>query len=658
MFNQPPLSRRHALQAGLVTLGTIALSSGTLAHAASSPLVEVQDLGPGVQTFTMFATTAVGDTIYMSSRNVEPMQVVGFHMPTGTITSITDVYGESTQALAATPDGRYLYGCVRINFGDNVAPVSRLFRIDLEAQGGPALESLEEIQGLIPFAMTVSPDGVVFFTGRAPDPKVYEYRPDERRVSVLATPDVTAQYGRSIAANETTVFYGLRGVHPTTGATVAGLYAVDRATGVAQSILPPEAARWAEPRDLLLHEGSLVFANGNLAVLMDPANPASYSVVRAPQSLGRLWSGGPGVLYFGGNKGILSMDRANGTFRVISPNADIDTFWGIWPGGDRIGIVSAYGFIAEVDPLTDETAIHDLVELGAPLGTQLAMSVATGGGVVYVGGTNAISRRNLAEGTTQRLFAPGEAKDMIVLEEKIFTGQYSGWGVMTFDPGTDERFLRQLAVLPNQQNRPHDVLWDAERQRIYIGSGSDADVQGALTVFNPVSGLVEAQFLNPFGDRQQVRSIAQSGNTLFLGGEGATGGHVMAWDLETQQESWRISLNPAPKAVSGLAVLDDRLIALGHSGGIHLIDIPGKRLIESVVRPDLLPDWGTLTVRGGKAYGVSASTFFRLNKHGIQPEVLVKDLSADWYGNPRVAVDGNRFYGIRGRNLIRMTVHG
>lgn len=132
----------------------------------------------------------------------------------------------------------------------------------------------------------------------------------------------------------------------------------------------------------------------------------------------------------------------------------------------------------------------------------------------------------------------------------------------------------------------------------------------------------------------------------------------MAWDLETQQESWRISLNPAPKAVSGLAVLDDRLIALGHSGGIHLIDIPGKRLIESVVRPDLLPDWGTLTVRGGKAYGVSASTFFRLNKHGIQPEVLVKDLSADWYGNPRVAVDGNRFYGIRGRNLIRMTVHG
>jgi hypothetical protein len=655
-----PFSRRRLLQAGAVTgLGLALAPPASAAVTRTGRHVEVTDLGPGVEMFTMMSSVMVGDTVYMSTRNVEPMLVVGYHLPSRTVTRVTETVGESTQALAADPGGRFLYGCARINVGDNVTPVSTLFRIDLQTPES-AMEPLADIDGLIPFAMSVSPDGKVYFAGREESPRLREYDPGTGSVRIVATPEPTAQWGRCLLATETTVYLGLRGRDPATGAARAGFYAVDRASGAATSILPAELSMAAEVRDVALIGGQLVAVNGSLLALLDPADPSAYRIVRSPHNLGKLPTGSGDKLYFAGSRGLVEHDPATDQFRALAPDGvDYGSIWGLFAHDGEVVVVSAYGLLVVVDPVAVTGVLHDLVAQGAPTGPQLAMSVAAGAGAAYVGGTHAVARHDLAAGTVENLFAAGEAKDMVVLDGRLLTGQYSGWGVMGYDPATDDRFPRLLSALPAAQNRPHDLLWDADRARLYVGSGSDSEVVGALSVFDPATSRVEVAHLDPFGDGQQVRCLARQDGTLFLGGEAVGGSQVMAWDLDAGRELWRVSLDPVPRAVCGLAVRGRRLFVLGHSGGLHVVDVPRRRVVHSAVHPDLLPDWGSLTVRRGEVYGVSGAAFFRVDRRTFEPHVLVGDLDADWYGVPRVAVDeGGRFYGVRGRHLVRIDVGG
>lgn len=662
MTEHRTLTRRQLLCAGLVAGTALPLLGAVPASAGTGPQVAVTGLGPGVQTFTMMSSVMVGDTVYMSTRNVEPMKVVAYHAPSRAVTGVTDVYGESTQALAADPTGRYLYGCVRITFGDNTTPVGRLFRIDLRAAGMP-VEPLGDIDGFIPLTMSVAPDGVVYFAGRHAAPRLYEYAPATATLREVVTPDATAQYGRSLLATDDAVFFGLRGTNPSTGAAEARLYRVDRATGTATSILPREFARTSEVRDLLLVDGTLVLVNGSLAVLMDAGDPASYTVLRSPLNLGKLPVLSGGRYYFAGSRGLVEYDPATRVFREVSAEGeDMGTVWGLFPRDGHLLVVSAYGLVFELDPATRTAERIDLVSVGAPVGTQLAMSVATAAGVVYVGGTNAIARHDLATGRTQNIYASGEAKDILAFPDRLFTGQYSGWGVMGREDG-DPLSLRLLAALPAGQNRPHDLLWDAERQRIYVGSGSDASVFGALTIFDPATSTVEFALEDPFGDgRQQVRCLARRDDVLFLGGESTAGSEVMAWDLTTRSELWRVSIDPSPRAVCGLAIHGTVLYALGHSGSLTTIDLRGGRgrVLGTTLHPALIPDWGSLTVRGGRVYGVSSAALFRIDHRTHAPQVLVDGLGAEWYGVPRVAVDDETgdFLGIRGRDLIRVRVTG
>lgn len=659
------LTRRQLLCAGLVagvTLPLLPLGSAAPTAFASDPRATVTDLGPGVQTFTMMSSVMVGDTVYMSTRNVEPMKVAAFHVPSGTVTGVTDVYGESTQAMAADPSGRYLYGCVRITFGDNTTPVARLFRIDLQAHGLP-VEPLGDIDDFIPLTMSVAPDGVVFFAGRHRAPRLYEYTPSSATLREVVTPDPDAQYGRSLLATETEVFFGLRGTNPANGAAAARLYRVDRVSGEATSILPREFARTSEVRDILLHDGMLVIVNGSLGAIMNAADSTDYRMLRSPLNLGKLPVALGDRYYFAGSRELVEYDPASGAFRDVSAlDVDQGTIWGLFPHDGRLLVVSAYGVVFAVDPMTRESTAVDLVAAGAPVGVQLAMSIASAAGAVYVGGTNAIAHHELATGATQNIYASGEAKDIVAFPDRIFTGQYSGWGVMGRQ-SDDPLSLRLLAALPTAQNRPHDLLWDESRARLFVGSGSDANIFGALSIFDPATSALEFVLEDPFGDgRQQVRSMTRRDGVLFLGGESAQGSQVMAWDIDRRQELWRVTLDPAPRAVCGLAIHGHTLYALGHSGSLSVIDLRGGRgrVVQTTLYPELVPDWGSLTFHRGRVYGVSSAALFRIDHKTHAPLTLVNDLAAEWYGVPRVAIDEptGDFFGIRGRNLVRIEVRG
>lgn len=653
MNNDVSLKRRQLLQLGTIGgLGLVLAGQGgaLAAEGQSSTGLQITDLGSGIDNFTMMASALVGDTLYLATRNIEPMKVVGFHLPTHTVTSVTAVFGETTQALAADPTGRYIYGCARVGGLD-----SRLFRIDLNAPGRP-MEQLADVVDLEPFTMAISPDGVVFIGGRETGPKVRQYDPATGIVSTLALPDANGQYGRSLHATADTVYFGLRARHPVTGAAAAGFYSIDRATGVPTNILPAELATTSEIRDITQVGQQLVLVNGSIGAIMDMAEPAVYKVLRSPISMGKLPKEMNGLLYFAGGPGVVEYNPASQKFRGVNdPGITLGAVWGLFPYNGKLVVVSAFGLVVEIDPATSASEVHDLMVAGAPVGAQLAMSIAVGGGSVYVGGTNAVARHNLSTGDVRNVIGTDEAKDMVLVNGKLYTAQYSGKGIMAYDPNGSKYELQQLAVLPESQNRPHDVLWDPDRARLYFGSGSDANVYGALTVFNPAASAIETFHADPFRDKQQVRTIAQQGSTLFLGGEAVGRSQVLAWDLTTQAELWRVTFDDAPDAVCGLVVNGGLLYALGFNGKLNIVDIATHAVVHSAAHPALMPKWGSLSVIQGKVYGITSAAFFRIPSAGFAPEVLLDGLEADWYGVPRVAVDEeNQVYAIKGRNLVRI----
>ena len=75
------------------------------------------------------SSVLVGDTVYIGSRNLDPVRIVAFHVPTRKVIGQTELAtGYSIQALAADSTGRYLYAGV---LHDAIGPQPNLYRWDL-----------------------------------------------------------------------------------------------------------------------------------------------------------------------------------------------------------------------------------------------------------------------------------------------------------------------------------------------------------------------------------------------------------------------------------------------------------------------------------------------------------------------------------------------
>ena len=80
-------SRRSVIQIGAASLAAAAVASN-LSSASAAPLNEPQvtDLGPAVVQFSLMSATLVGETLYIGSRNLDPVKIIGLHVPTGRVT--------------------------------------------------------------------------------------------------------------------------------------------------------------------------------------------------------------------------------------------------------------------------------------------------------------------------------------------------------------------------------------------------------------------------------------------------------------------------------------------------------------------------------------------------------------------------------------------
>ncbi|MFJ4226373.1 hypothetical protein ACIPYV_02265 [Paenarthrobacter nicotinovorans] len=654
------LNRRQLLQTGGVAglaAAFASMSSGTANAArplnASGP--QITDLGPAVVQFSLMSSLLVGDTVYIGSRNLNPVRIIGYHLPTGRVTSRTDLgSGYSIQALAADPGGRYLYAGV---LRDGIDGKPNIYRWDLSTPSSPAV-GVGETGDRDIRALAVAPDGKVYAAGggvTTTAPSLWEYDPATNATTSWGIPDPGATIAQAVAATAGYVYFG-------TGSTLGGgngsspgrLFAFDRTTKAFTNILPAEVAAGVSVTSLSVLDGQLgVGVKGpGKSVLINLADHSKYTIIAKTGVMFRQLGN---QVFFVKEPGVWAY---NMTTRKITQilTEDVGAMWGLDVYLGKALTVSSYDVI-EIDPVAKTAVKHDLTEAGAPGGPQLCMGLAAGAGDVYVGGTGVIARHQLASSNVSYLRATGEAKDAVVVGGVLFTGQYNSRGILAYDPTTGQ-LPYQVAALPTGQNRPLDVCWDAVNGLVIAGAQNDTAGGGCFAAYNPATTQVITK-VNPIDNLQMVRAVATRNGVAFLGGDNiyADGPRstVVAWDPVANQELWR--LDPGQSAgIAALAVQGKYLYGMSRrAAGLFVVDLETRQVVHRGDLSSVCTDFGALQVSRGIVYGVSDTTVFRIDPKTFAVSVVVAGINGGWYSGPHITADEDGLlYTLQGPNLVRI----
>ncbi|MGP0222103.1 hypothetical protein [Paenarthrobacter sp. NCHU4564] len=653
------MNRRQLLQAGGVAGLATAFASMSAGSANAVPTnsagPQITDLGPAVVQFSLMSSLLVGDTVYIGSRNLDPVRIIGFHLPSGRVTSRTDLgSGYSIQALAADPSGRYLYAGV---LRDGVDGKPNIYRWDLSTPTLPAV-GVGETGDRDIRALAVAPDGKVYAAGgglTSKAPSLWEYDPATGAVSSWGVPDPGATIAQSIAATAGYVYFG-------TGSTLGGgngsspgrLFAFDRTTKTSTNILPAEVASGVSVTSLSVLDGQLgVGVKGpGKSVLINLADHTKYTVI--PKT-GVMFRQLGNDVFFVKEPGVWAYNMTTKKITQILTE-DVGAMWGLDVYGSKALTVSSYDVI-EIDPAVRTAVKHDLTTAGAPGGPQLCMGLAAGAGDVYVGGTGVIARHQLASNALSYLRATGEAKDAVVVGGVLFTGQYNSRGIYAFDPTTGQPPY-QVAALPAGQNRPLDVCWDAVNGLVIAGAQNDTGGGGCFAAYNPATTQVVTK-VNPIDNLQMVRAVATKDGVAYLGGDNiySTGPRstVVAWDPVANQELWRIDPGQST-GIAAMAIHGKYLYGMSRrAAGLFVIDLDTRTVVHRGDLSSVCTDFGALQVARGVVYGVSDTTVFRIDPVSFAVSVVVPGINGGWYSGPHITADEDGFlYTLRGPNLVRI----
>ncbi|MFI1094923.1 PQQ-binding-like beta-propeller repeat protein [Streptomyces sp. NPDC020917] len=667
MTDEASLSRRRLLQAGgafgLAAAATSLLVPRAQAAAGAPQRTTVTDLGPGLVQFSLMSGTLVGDTVYIGSRNLDPARVIGFHLPSRTVVSHTELAAEpepSIQALAADPTGRYLYIGVLLK-ADQGGP--NLFRWDLTTPDQPAV-AVGRTEDRDIRDLAVAPDGTVYAVGGLPGkaPALWEYDPATGAVTNLGVPDPNATLARAVAATQSTVFFGAGSVLAGGGgASRASLFAYDRAKRTFTSVVPKEMEQDPSLRELaVIGEHLVVGTSGGVDpakfAVLDLADLSSSVVVPTQGTTVKTFTADADRIYFATEAGVQTYSTAD---RTLSPLAftgpDLGEIWGLDCVDGKLEVVSGYGFVAEIDLSARTCAVTDLGEAGASAGAQAAMGIAAGGGYVYVGGNGTVARHDMRTGQVLNLQAPGEAKDAEVIQGVLYTGQYDAQGIWRYDPAGG-RQPQQAAGFPREQNRPLDTSWDPVNALLLVGVQSDTEGGGALWTYDPATGR-SASYVNPIDDVQMVRAVANRDGVAFLGGDNATStgprGTVVAVDPVTGREQWRIETQQ-PAGVAALAVQGPHLFGLTRNGTLFVIDLRTRRIAHTADVRSVCTGFAAMVTNRGAVYGVSDTTLFRIHPKTFAVSTVVAGINGAWYSGPHVNAHDGLLYTLRDHNLVQV----
>lgn len=661
------ISRRAILQAGGAAglVAALGLTTSGPATATGAPgTTEIVDLGPAVMQFSLMSSILVGDIVYIGSRNLDPVRIVAFHVPTGKVVGETVLTtGYSIQTLAADPTGRYLYAGVLQKSG---GPQPNLYRWDLATLSTPATP-IGQIGDRDVRDLSVSPDGRLYAVGggNPTPPALWEYNPATGQVSNLGIPDTGATLARAVAATDATVFFGA-------GSTLNGggsagracLYAYSRAAQTFAQVTPTEMLSDPSIRELAILGDKLLVSSAastqqSKVALLDLNNLAAYAVATSIGKTAKNFTSIGDKVYFANEAGLCEYSVASNSISQMTLNGpSLGEIWGVDARNNRILATSGYGFVAEIDPGTGTMAVTDLGEAGASATPQTVMGIAAGAGFAYVGGNGVIARHSLATREVANLNAPGEAKDAVIVDGVLYTGQYSSQGIWKYDPLSGQP-IHQAADFPGAQNRPLDVCWDDVNRIMLVAAQSDTEGGGSFWTYDPATGAKQC-FINPIDNRQLLRAVATRDGVAFLGGGLPTldgPGTIVAFDPLAGRELWRIEPQMGA-GISALAVQGRNLYGLTRKGGIFVIDIPTRKVVHRADISSLSHGFGALVTNRSMIYGVSDTNVFRLDPKTFEVATVLADTKGGWYSGSHITNDENGYlYTMRGRNLVRIDDH-
>ena len=655
-------SRRSVIQIGAASLAAAAVASN-LSSASAAPLNEPQvtDLGPAVVQFSLMSATLVGETLYIGSRNLDPVKIIGLHVPTGRVTRSSVLgTGHSIQSMAADPSGRYLYAGV---LQSSTGPQPNLYRWDLTTPETPA-QAIGRIGDRDVRHLSVSPDGRLYAVGGGSGtaPALWEYDPATGQVVNLGVPDAKATLARAVAATETTVFFGA-------GSTLGGggnvsracLYAYDRAAKTFTQVTPAEMLPDPSIRDLAvagdrLLVGSAASTEAAKVASMDLADLTSYDIATSIGKTAKNFSTlGEGV-YFANEAGICRYSREAGSVEQITlTGPSLGEIWGVARYQGGLLVTSGYGFVASIDPATGASTQTDLTEAGAPAGAQVVMGIAAGAGYAYAGGNGVIARHKLLDRSVLNLQAPGEAKDAVIVGGTLYTGQYNSQGIWAHDPGSGES-IKQVATFPGEQNRPQDVCWDDVNKLVLVAAQADTEGGGSLWTYDPRTHEKTCR-INPIDAQQYLRAVATREGVAYVGGslQGTTGpGTVVALNPVTGEELWRQA--PLPGAsISALATRGKHLYGLTRKGGFFVIDVTTQKIVHTADIRTVGTGFMALVTNRGVVYAASETNVFCFDPKTFAVSVVLADTKGGWYSGSHIVNDEQGFlYTLRERNLVRI----
>ncbi|WP_129710928.1 hypothetical protein [Haloactinopolyspora alba] len=691
MKSKPPeISRRTALTGLASTAAMAGLSSaaraaepdeGSGASAApdgSTPPsaldrrtddITIENLGPAVLDFHVMSGTLVGETFYIGSRNLSPTRVAAFHVPTRTVTTTYMLgNGNFVQALAAHGTD-VLYAGVT-----HAADTVNLYRIELTTG---EVTGIASVPGLYIRDLSVAPDGVVYIVGRprphADGPPLYSYDPATGELTKLGIPAPDADQGSAVAATDTTVYFGCGSM--LTAGTPTRVFAIDRGTGETTDITPPEIAD-----DLQVATSGLELFD-DILVLGTHAReaeglPGHVAILDLPDGEWRVVPDYEGLVLraFARRDNEVIVSSEYGRLDVI----DLDTLAvrQLDTSNDQVGKAWGFGLLGDLllgemgsnvwtyDLKTGDGEVYDLAEVGAEGGPMLGMSIAVDTSrpeheKIYVAATGWVARHDRSTGAVTKYHVPGEPKDMVVVGDTLYMGVYNNQGIWEYRPGQGPR---QVAQLPEGQNRPQAIRWDDVNELVVVGVKSDPG-GGSICFYDPDTQSVTAH-VNPLGDRQPLRTVATGDGITYIGG---SRGEVAAWDPVAGRESWRMTLpwretsaGKIPK-VTSLVVFGWKLFGTTERH-FFVVDLRNRRGPELLYQTNLSAFTGSRTaeqpqllIDRGIIYTVSARSVVRINPHDHSLELLIDDLGAEWYGRPRAAFgDDHGIFTLSGRDLVRI----
>lgn len=641
------LRRTLSLALTAAALAFLAPTGAALAETAPAdelPPGTVTDLGPASEVTSVNGSELINGTIYTATGGVSPTVIGGYNLDTQLVDQRYELpTGGGAWATAAVGTDLYV----------GTYTPGDLYRVDTTGTAVAKVASVAPDSFI--WALAASPDGKLY-GGTYPGGRVFEYDPATgvKRDYGAAVPG--EQYVRSIAVDDTTIYAGV-GSH-------AHLIAIDRVTGAKREILPPAYADRTFVATLALQDGILaagLSATGTM-LLIDTADPTRYEVVQTADNYVTAIAidRARNDVYLGTRpSGTLHRyDRDTQQLSTLAVPYDGASFGRIFVTGDQLrGVVT--NTIVTYDLATGALSGVDLTEAGMPPAPEIAMAIATDGPRVYVSGKAGVQVHDLAAGTSERRFLPGEAKAMTPVGGEIWMSVYTLAYLFRMAPDGDPK---RVTTIGHEQTRPLDAVYSPADKLLVVGTEPEyGRYGGAVAFYDLDSGALDVH-RDVIAD-QSIRSVAVKHGTAYLGssvnnGLGttprATEAKLAAVDLATRTKSWEIVPVPGAKQIVELITTGDRIYGLTETGVLFAVD---RRSHTVVATTTVSAGQGTMVQVGDAVYGTTGKDVWRFDPATMTVTPFVTGLNGQWYGGSALlaaAPDGTALYALRGRNLVRI----